>query len=133
MENEYLLELRQHHKINSKATSIISSLGDVMLIEDDSQRRYRWKMGIIVELVEGSDGVVRGAKLRTTKPEGYATTLARSLQPLFPLEINNRDQDEDEDTEDVEVNTTDEGKIAEDKTTTTDAGKKKAVLLWYFN
>ena len=59
--------------------------------------------GRIMELVEGSDGVVRGAKLRTTKPEGGAKTLARPLQRLFPQEINNRDQDEDEDNKDVEI------------------------------
>jgi len=72
-------------------------------------------MGKIIELVKGNDGVIRGAKLRTTKPEGGATSLARPLQHLFALEISNRNQDKDDNTKDVHINTRYEKKMADGK------------------
>ena len=115
---EYLLELRQHHKMNSRAASNVPSLGDVVLIEDDSQKRNRWKIGRIIELVEGRDGIIRGAKLRTTKPEGGVTTLFRPLQRLFPLEIGSKNEDREDDTTNVTKDIGDE--------TTLVPGKKMA-------
>ena len=37
--------------------------GDVVLIQSDKRNRGRWNLGIVVKLIKGRDGVVRGARL----------------------------------------------------------------------
>ena len=42
-------------------------VGDVVVIEEDVVPRHRWRLGVAVELLEGSDGYVRGAKVKAGK------------------------------------------------------------------
>lgn len=57
--------------------------GEVVLIGSDNRKRLEWPMGRIVELIAGTDGVCRVAKVKTT-----SGVLTRPLQRLFPLEIS---------------------------------------------
>ena len=41
--------------------------GDVVIIRDDNKNRNQWKLAIVTDLIRGRDGIVRGAKLRTSK------------------------------------------------------------------
>lgn len=43
------------------------SVGDAVITEDKDKNRNYWKLGIIENLIEGPDGVVTGAKIRTVK------------------------------------------------------------------
>ena len=88
--SSYLNELRQMH-LYQKGNSNPGSLkkGDVVLIKDDRPLpRYRWKIGRVVELVEGRDSHVRGAKLRTISDAGDSSSCYRPIQKLIPFEIN---------------------------------------------
>ena len=48
----------------------------------DKSNRGKWPLGLIVDLFEGRDGVVRAAKLCAGK-----SFLERPVQHLFPLEL----------------------------------------------
>ena len=39
-----------------------------MLIQSDERNREKWKLGIVVKLIKGRDGVVRPARLRAGNP-----------------------------------------------------------------
>lgn len=84
--HEYLTELREFHK-NHTDNALDVSKGDVVLIKEDNVKRNAWKMGQIVELIEGKDGFVRGAKARICG-RGKPETLNRPLQKLFPFELS---------------------------------------------
>ena len=79
---EYLLELRQNHKVRNDTRDMNINVGDVVLIHADNVKRNKWKLGKIEEIIVGNDGRIRGAKLKTAT--GY---LKRPLQKMFPLEI----------------------------------------------
>ena len=49
---------------------------------DSFYPRMRWKLGLIVNTYEGSDGIVRSAKLKTS----YGVT-NRPVSKLYPLEV----------------------------------------------
>ena len=53
-----------------------------MLIEGEERNRSKWKIGVVEHLIQGRDGVIRGAQLRAGKTERE-----RPLQLLFPLEL----------------------------------------------
>ena len=71
----YLAELRDHHKYrcsrektNEKNRLVV---GDVVIIkENNNTPRSSWRTGRVDSLVVGTDGHVRGAKLRTISTDG---------------------------------------------------------------
>ena len=81
-EREYLLELRENHKILTKKGKADIQIGDVVLIHEDGIKRNKWTLGRIEAIIPGNDGVIRGAKIRTA--QGH---VQRPLQKLFPLEV----------------------------------------------
>ena len=83
--NEYLVDLREHHRHRGTGEANIQR-GDIVLIKEDNLKRNQWKMGQIENLIHGKDGVIRGAKVRTCS-KGKKDYLNRPLQKLFPLEL----------------------------------------------
>ena len=54
----------------------------MVIIKSDEKNRAQWKLGVVIDLITGRDGVVRGAKLRTPK-----SVIERPVQHLYPLEL----------------------------------------------
>ena len=79
---EYLVALRERH--NCSGIGMASSLnpGDIVLIRSEEKNRGKWPLGVVVELFNGRDGVVRAVKLRAGK-----TFLERPIQHLYPMEL----------------------------------------------
>lgn len=86
--NEYLVGLREFHHCRTKRDPNEAKVGDVVLIDDESLARSKWRLGEITELIESSDGRKRGAVLRIISKKGKPSTLWRPVQRLFPLEVN---------------------------------------------
>ena len=84
--SDYLSSLRKHQQNKSHFTHSKASVGDVVLIHDDIVPRMKWKLGLIVELYKGYDGIVRSAKLKTSS--GFTN---RPISKLYPLEIRSCD------------------------------------------
>ena len=81
---EYLVGLREAHKLGSKKLPCVNK-GDLVLVHEDNVKRGMWKTAVVEELIVGKDGVVRGAKVRRAG-KGKSETLCRPLQKLYPLE-----------------------------------------------
>ena len=79
---EYLRAIRERHNLKHGGKARVPKVGEVVLIKDDSKNRGKWSVGIVAELYQGRDGVVRGAKVKTRK-----THIDRALQHLYPLEL----------------------------------------------
>ena len=77
-----LREIRSCRKVGKEAFQI--RVGDVVVTEEDSVPRHRWKLGVVVELMEGSDGYVRGAKVKVGKTKNI---IRRSVNRLYPTEL----------------------------------------------
>ena len=84
---EYLSELRDAHRSSSKEHTGDRSpnVGDVV-VHDDNHPRLMWKLGKVEGLLEGHDGIVRGALVRVDSRTG-SVVLKRPVQLLYPLEI----------------------------------------------
>lgn len=87
---EYLLELRESHRhgkgVDSKGSSL--SENEVVLMHSDSKLWGFWKLAKIYRLIEGHDGLVRGAIVRVPTKEGKTTLLRCPMKCLYPLECN---------------------------------------------
>ena len=55
----------------------------MVLIQNEERNRGKWSIGIVVKLIKGRDGVVRGARLRAGK-----SYLERAIQHLCPMELS---------------------------------------------
>ena len=86
---EYLVELREVHHYAQKPTASheLVSVGDVVLMYDEDHPRIFWKLAKVESLLKGSDGAVRGARVRVRRGNGF-TVLNRPVQHLYPLEVN---------------------------------------------
>ena len=81
---EYLVGLREAHKLGSKKLPCVNK-GDLVLVHEDNVKRGMWKTAVVEDLIVGKDGVVRGAKV-CRAGRGKSETLCRPLQKLYPLE-----------------------------------------------
>ena len=59
------------------------AIGDVALIKENNKHRSKWNIGIVEELYEGKDNVIRDVKLRPRK-----TYIKRPIQFLYLLELS---------------------------------------------
>lgn len=87
-QNEYLTELRDMHKTVSSQKKHSSRLhpevGEVVLVQQDAPvPRSNWPLGRILELIKGSDSLVRTAKILASS----GNTCLRPISKLIPLEI----------------------------------------------
>ena len=88
---EYIIDLREQHKLSKSRKGPKVSVGDVVLIEQEGAKRNTWKLGRVEATIEGKDGVIRGAEVKTESGR-----IARPVQKLYPLEINGgADSDEE--------------------------------------
>ncbi|XP_017881150.1 uncharacterized protein LOC108625564 [Ceratina calcarata] len=88
---EYLSQLV--FKGDTKETRAIK-VGDIVIIGDDNRKRINWPLAKVERLIEGRDGVVRVAILKTK--DGI---LNRPLQRIYPLEIESNTVHENETNE----------------------------------
>ena len=80
--DEYLTELREHHKYKSKNSSLQPNVGDIVLIGDDKSKRSSWKMGRINELIASKDLNIRSADVMVAKT---GRIIRRPINKLYPL------------------------------------------------
>ena len=80
---EYVRSLRERHSRSGGKQTSHPSVGEVVIIQDESRNRNSWKLGIVERLIVGRDGIVRGAKLRAGKG-----VLERAVQQVYPLELS---------------------------------------------
>ena len=80
---EYLRSLRERYIAKKKGGRGIPAVGEVVNIKSDQRNRGAWVTGVIIELITGRDGVIRGAKVRTGK-----SILERPVQFLYPMQLN---------------------------------------------
>ena len=71
---EYVVELREHHRDKGKGTANNSphiEKGDIVTVmEDYKSNRGTWKLGRIVDIHPGNDGLVRGATVEVASRTG---------------------------------------------------------------
>ena len=48
--DDYLVELREHQKVNLRHRSVEPKIGDIVFISDDKLKRAKWKIGRIIDL-----------------------------------------------------------------------------------
>ena len=80
---EYLKALRERHNLKCRTGEATVNSGDVVLIKGEERNRGRWRLSIVEQLIQGRDGVVRGARLRAGK-----SYLERPVQHSYPLELS---------------------------------------------
>ena len=62
---EYITSLREYQKIIQPNNNLpIINNGDIVIVHEKFQPRMLWKMGIIEDVIKGSDGHTRGAVVR---------------------------------------------------------------------
>lgn len=86
--NRYLPSLRERYWNSHKEPRVTSKTvpceGQIVQIKGDSHNREGWRVGKIVELIKGADGLCRVAKVKIGNKE-----FTRSISHLYPLEIEN--------------------------------------------
>ena len=80
---EHLRSLRERHNMKNNQRHMEIAIGDVILIKGDDNHWGKWNIGIVEELYEGKDNIIRAVKLRSRK-----THIERPIQFLYPLELN---------------------------------------------
>eukprot|EP00795_Rhopilema_esculentum_P011295 gene11295-21485_t len=105
---EYLTSLRERYTSKGKQLRRIPKQGDIVTIHNDKTPRQKWKLGKITRLLPGRDNIVRAAEVCTTDNSGKVVVLKRSIQHLYPIEVQDSleqvDQDKvPEEEEDVQI------------------------------
>ena len=104
-QKEYLINLRESHKMKTSKKSLKINVGDAVSVFDEGLKRRHWKVGKVLKILRGKDDVIRGAIVQIFNDKNGKETVSRPLQKLYPLEITlERDDDETPiDTNDIEI------------------------------
>jgi len=91
--HEYLISLRETHALlkNSGQKSSTVAVGDVVILKDEWTKKMWWKLAIIEEVMEGRDGQIRAAVVKTVNCDGKPSRIRRSIKHLIPIEVQSRD------------------------------------------
>eukprot|EP00794_Sanderia_malayensis_P000965 gene965-biopygen216 len=81
--NEYVKALREKHNLMHHSKDNQISVGDVVLIKGEAKNRGQWRIGVVESLIQGKDGIVRAARLRSKNAR-----IERAVQMLYSLELN---------------------------------------------
>jgi hypothetical protein len=54
-----------------------------VIVEEDNKNRNAWKLGIMTDIIQGRDSIIRGARVKTA-----TGTLERAIQQLYPFELS---------------------------------------------
>ena len=87
--DEYLIGLREYHKCRSGNKESSLKKGDVVTVFGEGEKRGKWKLAVVKELIVGKDQRVRGERVRVAG-KGKPIYLKRPLQKLYPLGIHAR-------------------------------------------
>ena len=82
---DYLLLLREMQRYTKKKAGESPSVHDVVIVHDEKQPRQQWLLGKIEQLLPGTDGEVRGAKVKIGRTRGM---INRPVNRLYPIEVN---------------------------------------------
>jgi len=82
------LSLREVHSSGRKLSSEKPvQVGDVVIIYDEFSRCMFWRLGIVTELLTGSDGITRAAIVKTVNSD-RTKFFHRSIMHLIPIELS---------------------------------------------
>ena len=82
--------MRQHHRnVAKKNNAPVIAVGDIVTVmAENKSHRGSWKLAKVVEeVIKGTDGEIRGARVCTSSAGGRSMVVSRPLQKLFPLEV----------------------------------------------
>ena len=65
-------------------------MGDIVLVQDETLKRGKWKLGKIERLILGRDQEIRGASVKVITNDN-ALSINRPVQKLFPLEVSSNE------------------------------------------
>ena len=93
---EYLTGLREQSNARNKGNAVQEiSVGDIVLLKNDSTNRIHWKIARVEELIPGADGKVRAAIVKVGTSDKRSTYLRRVIQHLIPIEVKSSSNNED--------------------------------------
>ena len=93
---EYLTGLREQSNARNKGNAVQEiSVGDIVLLKNDSTNRIHWKIARVEELIPGADGKVRAAIVKVGTSDKGSTYLRRVIQHLIPIEVKSSSNNED--------------------------------------
>jgi len=88
---EYLLGLLESNKLNANGKQPVVSVGDVVILKDVQTKRSIFKICKIMQLISGTDGNIRAAKIQLVADKGQKVFIS-PLKLLIPLEIRHPSQ-----------------------------------------
>ena len=86
--NEYLKSLQERNADMRGAKQVPISVGDIVILKNDSSPRLFWKVAQVEELLPGRDNAIRSARICVLSESNKKTMLLRRpVQHLIPLEV----------------------------------------------
>ena len=87
---EYLTGLIEVYRPKDKQQEPNISVGDIVPLKDDSKKRAFWNLCKILELIVGTDGRVRSAKIQIAGEKSQGKVFRRPLTLLVPYYVHIR-------------------------------------------
>ena len=85
---EYLTSLREQSNARNKRNGVQEiSVGDIVLLKNDSTNRIHWKIARVEELLPAADGKVHAAIVKVGNSNKRPTHFQRVIQNLIPIEV----------------------------------------------
>ena len=77
---EYLINLRESHKMKTSKKSLKINVGDAVSIFEEGLKRRHWKVGKVLKIIRGKDDVIRGAVVQIVNEKNGKEIINRPIQ-----------------------------------------------------
>ena len=85
--------MREIHKSEHRSRGSVGAkiaIGDMVVIKNDWTKRSFWKLGVVEELLSGSDGHVCAARVRAGNSVRHSQVIRWSIKHLYPIEVSSK-------------------------------------------
>ena len=85
-----MTDLKEHQTCWGLLNKVIV-LGDIVFIQSDKNKRALWRIGEVIEIIKGADGVFQAILLKTSLKNKFCfETLGRPIERFCPLELKSK-------------------------------------------
>ena len=84
---EYLTSLRERRQLQSRDNKESVSVGDLVVLKNESTSRIYWKLAKVEELIYGADRKARAAVVKVANNTNRPVYLRTVIQHLIPIEV----------------------------------------------
>lgn len=85
--SEHVRRLREQHRRGRGKQTPCPKVREIVIVRDNSNKRNHWKLPVVKELIKGRDGIIRAAKLKSSRHCWESSSVRFNISTLWSWRV----------------------------------------------